>query len=269
MSQIATPSLAPAAPAPAAPAAPAPGATPPVTPPAPAPVASNATPPATPPAAPAAPAAPAPTPAVEPTTPSLKPAAAPEGELNIKSVFEKAGLDARVIAKEFVENGTVSDETVRLIKASDPKLNFMGKELIRDFVAGQAAMHQIATMRAETAIKAATEAVGGATQLENLKTWAAQNVDPARMAKLEAMIKNDATLYPDVVRILANEYASKAGAAGSKPLIGGQPGTAGLAGAKPTNPQEMASLMGRVNSGDRTAAQILSSMSMEEIARIQ
>lgn len=268
MSQITTPSLAPAAApaAPAAPATPAPGATPPAaTPAAPAPatppVASNATPPAT----PAAPAAPAP----DPSTISLSPVSAGvTEELNIKGVFEKAGLDPRKIADEYRTTGQVSDDTVRLIKASDPKLNFLGKEMVRDFVAGQAAIHQLRVQQVETATKAATEAAGGAAQLESLKTWFAAN-QPARIKSFERMLANDPSVYPDIVRIMDAEYKAKAGAGSSRQIIGGQPVAGGSAGAKPTNAQEMAALMGRVNSGDRAAVQILMSMPQDEIARLQ
>lgn len=262
MSQIATPSLAPAAPALAAPAAPAPVATPPVTPPAPAPVASNATPPATPPAAPAAPA-----PAPDPSTISLAPVSAGASEeLNIKGVFEKAGLDPRKIADEYRTTGQVSDDTVRLIKASDPKLNFLGKEMVKDFVAGQAAIHQLRVQQVETATKAATEAAGGAAQLEALKTWFGQN-QPARVKSFERMLANDPSVYPDIVRIMDAEYKAKAGAAGSQPIVNGQTTTA--APNMPTTFAELANLNNRALAGEQAAVDIIMRMTDADRARIK
>ena len=264
MSQIAIPSLAPAA-APAAPASatPAPGATPPATPtaaPAPAtpPVASNATPPAT----PAAPAAPAP----DPSTISLSPVSAGvTEELNIKGVFEKAGLDPRKIADEYRTTGQVSDDTVRLIKASDPKLNFLGKEMVRDFVAGQAAIHQLRVQQVETATKAATEAAGGAAQLESLKTWFAAN-QPARIKSFERMLANDPSVYPDIVRIMDTEYKAKAGAAGSQPIVTGQSGSAS---GVPTNKSEMATLMTKIAANEKGALATLNSMTQAQIEALR
>lgn len=231
-------------------------------------VASNATPPATPKnQTPSAPVATLP-PQTDPTAISLAPVtpAAGNDELNLKDAFTKAGLDPRKIADEYNQTGGVSDETIRLIQASDPKIKLLGKDLIRDHIEGQAARHLLRIQRVESATKAATEVAGGESQLEQLKTWFAAN-QPARVKSFEAMLKNDPSVYPDIVRIMDAEYKAKAGAGGTAPIIQGQATVPG--GNKPGNAQEMAALMGRVSSGDRAAMAILQSMTNEEIARIR
>lgn len=234
-------------------------------------VASNATPPTLTPAAPVAtlppeqakPAAPA----ADPSVISLSAAVATnqhtaDTELDIASVFTKAGLDPKTIAAEYSTNGTVSDETVRLIQASDPKLKFMAKGLIRDFVAGQAAIHTLNVQRVQNATKAGVEAAGGEDQHKNLLAWMSQNVDPARLARFDTMLKSDPTLYSDIIKIIDAEYKAKNGAGGTSPIIRGQ--TVAGAGV-PTNKAEMGALMARIGTNDKAALAVLNSMTQQQI----
>jgi len=268
MSQISsTPTL-----TPAAPASPSPGATTPATP----PVASDATPPTQTPAAPVAtlppekakPAAPA----ADPSVISLSASVATnqqtaDTELDITSVFTKAGLDPKTIATEYSTNGTVSDETVKLIQASDPKLKLMGKGLIKDFVAGQAAIHTLNVQRAQSATKAGIEAAGGEDQHKNLLAWMGQNIEPARLARFDTMLKSDPTLYPDIIKIIDGEYRAKNGAGGTAPIIPGQvpSGKSGI----PTTAAELASINNRALAGDQEAVAIVMKMTDADRARIR
>lgn len=263
MSQIpSAPSL-----TPAAPASPAPAATPPV--------ASDATPPTQTPAAPVATLPPDKTPAAPAADPSVISLSASvatnqqtaDTELDITSVFTKAGLDPKTIAAEYSTNGTVSDETVKLIQASDPKLKFMGKGLIKDFVAGQAAIHTLGVQRVQNATKAGIEAAGGEDQHKSLLAWMGQNVEPARLARFDTMLKSDPTLYPDIIKIIDAEYKAKAGAGGTAPIIAGQvpSGNAGI----PTTAAELASVNNRALAGDQAAIAIVMKMSDADRARIR
>lgn len=189
-------------------------------------------------------------PAPEPERPSLaiKPAPTVDAgnELNTESLFKRTGLTIETVTKQWQEKGALTPEQYQAFGRAG-----FSKDLINDHLAGQQARAQLRANAEASAKLAGIEAAGGEQQHNTLREWAAANLDPSKLATYAKLIEEDASSYPDVVRLIAAEYAKKTATGDSKPLITGDGTPSGSTPAK--DAKEFSALVKAAGEGDMTA----------------
>lgn len=203
-----------------------------------------------------------PKPAAKPAELSITPnqVAEPEGDLDIPAMVTKAGLKMEDLESQFTEKGDLTEEQYAAIRKARPGLT---KGDIKAIAEGMAAKAALRTQAMEKVVGEAQSLAGGEQQLAMLRTWAAQNIAPERLAKFNAQVKADPTFYPEMVRIIAAEHSAAVGAGKAQPLIAG---VAGNAMTTPPSPAEYKELEKRALAGDKAAqARILAMPSVRLI----
>lgn len=178
--------------------------------------------------APPAPAAPTPAPAAAPPDADNpldipKPPPAPElaADATPQQVLSHAGLDPAAIEQKLISTGDIEPADYdALAKKGYPKT------VVQAFIAGQ--VQQVKAIQTKAA-----EVVGGAEQLNNLRQWAAANLNDADKAFYSGLVKNSDTAIQGV-EWLNSRYHAAAGATGTNHIIDGS----GPSATKPMTRQE-------------------------------
>lgn len=194
----------------------------------------------------------------------IQPAAAPTVK-GIAGLMAKAGLTGQedAIAKQWTDKGELTTEQYAGFEKAG-----LDREAVDTFMAGQVAIKTTAESRITAAISEAETIAGGKSQLENLRKWAAENMDKDRLAALNDMVKKSPSAYPEMVRSISAAYAAKNGSTDA--LAGDTAAAAGGAGggSKPTTLADFRKLNALANSGDKNALKVFDSMSPREIAAL-
>lgn len=171
----------------------------------------------------------------------------PDAEFDVPTLVNKAGLRLDELQAQFSTSGDLTQDQYAAIRKVRPGLtNGDIKAMARGMVAE-------AALRAQAMEKVVTEAqqiAGGEQQLTLLRAWAAQNITPERLQRLNSQVKADPAFYPDMVRLLTAEHSAAVGAGKAQPLIGG---TAANGAVAPPSPAEYKDLERRAMSGDKSA----------------
>ena len=97
----------------------------------------------------------------------------------IKEDLKSKGVNFNEVAKEYEQNGSLSNETIEALgKAGYPK------EVIEAFIEGRAAMEEKFT-------KAVYESVGGEKEYRTIVNWASQNLDKKSINAFNRAIDNN------------------------------------------------------------------------------
>lgn len=164
------------------------------------------------------------------------------GDETIDAVLGKAGLNGEELGDQWVKQGSLTTEQYAALKAQG-----YPRAVVDGFMRGQMADAELSTMRANAAVEAAEAVAGGSAELETLRTWAAQNMDRARLKGLNDQVEKNPSFYPDMIRLIQQEHSKRLGADKSRPLVNGQ--AAGGTGGGPVKDlkefQEISSKMDR------------------------
>jgi hypothetical protein len=180
---------------------------------------------------------------------------------DIPTLIERAGLKLDDLETVWAESGKLAPEQYAAIRKARPGLSNTDIDFIAEGLHAKAALRdqQVAGFVAE-----ATQLVGGETQLTTLRQWAAENIDPGRLARFNKMVKADPSFYPDMVRLIAAEHSAKVGAGKAKPLIGGT--SLPVAGMGARSAEEYSQLLQAMQTGDVNARARIAATSPQSIA---
>lgn len=133
-------------------------------------------------------------------------APAADEDLDIDGVLGKAGLKGDDLAAAFVNDGKLSDEHYAALK----KVGFPRK--VVDAIVGS----QVAIMETKvtSAKSKAVEIAGGEQQHEQLRQWAAKNMEPEWLQKYSDRIAKDPAAYVEMMEIVAARHARTHGGGG-------------------------------------------------------
>lgn len=133
-------------------------------------------------------------------------APAADEDLDIDGVLGKAGLKGDDLAAAFVKEGKLSDEQYAALK----KVGYPRK--VVDAIVGS----QVAIMETKvtTAKTKAIEIAGGEQQHEQLRAWAAKNMEPEWLQKYTDRIAKDPAAYVEMIEIVAAKHARQNGGGG-------------------------------------------------------
>lgn len=169
-------------------------------------------------------------PAVTPATPAVMPVLGGEplaDDAAPAQVLERAGLKQQDLIETWTKNGALTDEQYSKLKEADPRLSRLNAAQAKAIVNqefrlndAQSKLNQIAV---NDAITSAHAIAGGKDKFDALILEAPKFVPASEREGLDLLVKNPKTLAM-ATRILMTMHADSVGAAGAKPVVGGQPG---------------------------------------------
>lgn len=193
---------------------------------------------------------------------SIKPEEKPTADVAPEMVMQKAGLSTDDVDKA-IRAGGLTPEQIKAIRAAEPSYRNLTDQNIQLIAKGRHAEIMADQARRLEIKTKAYDVVGGQQQHDAIVAWAKANVPADELAQLNTAIQQHPTLYGAVVRDFAARYNEAIKAGKVKPLA---TGTVTAAAGVPSNRQEFAELMNKVNRGDRDATVTLARMTDSQIA---
>lgn len=141
--------------------------------------------------------------------------AAPEVR-SVEAVITKAGLKPEDLSKTFTEKGTLTDDQFKAFESAG-----YSRKDVTDYIAGQAARAQLASIRAETILSDIHAQVGGQQQWDTIRRGLS-HLPEARKKDISERLK-DPNRYIGALHEAVTEYNNRHGTAGSRVLITGSP----------------------------------------------
>ncbi len=141
-----------------------------------------------------------------------------DADYDVPDLIKKAGLDMAAVEKQYVETGDLTPEQYAAIRKANPGLS---KAAIKAIADGQAAKAQLRQQAQQAVLVEAAQIAGGEEQLGNLRQWAAVNIPPERLARLNKQVVADPAFYPEMMRLIKAEHAEAVGAGRAAPLVSG------------------------------------------------